>query len=163
MSHTESTAQDASSGSDLLTSEDRGAGDPDADPDPSFDPAGEPDIEGPDAPDVRDADAAIPGVVGDPCNHSAQCGGVPGEGRFCMTTLLGYCSYPGGYCSASCTSSAECGAGAECIDLVDLGWFCMKRCSTSAQCRTSESYQCQSVPDNPGSYCMAPCCCMAED
>ncbi len=86
------------------------------------------------------------GIVGDPCYSSTQCPGVPGAGRICLTSIMGYITFPGGYCSASCTTDGDCGPWGDCVDLVDLGHYCLKRCTLFGdQCRIAEGYQCATV------------------
>ena len=101
-------------------------------------------------------DTATGGVVGDACYSATQCTGVPGTGRTCLTTLMGYITFPGGYCSATCTSAADCGTGAQCVNLMDLGYYCLKQCTTAAQCRTSASYTCSTVTGAAGMFCIPP-------
>jgi len=96
------------------------------------------------------------GVVGDACYSSTQCSGVPGSGRTCLTSLMGYITFPGGYCSAVCTSAADCGAGAACVNLNDLGHYCLKQCTSATECRTTETYSCNSIPGAAGMYCIPP-------
>jgi hypothetical protein len=96
------------------------------------------------------------GVVGDPCYSATQCGGVPGAGVTCLTSIMGYITFPGGYCSAVCTSDADCGPEGACVNLSDLGRYCLKRCTSGADCRTSEGYDCVVVTGAPGTYCLPP-------
>jgi hypothetical protein len=96
------------------------------------------------------------GVVGDPCYSASQCGGVPGAGVTCLTSIMGYITFPGGYCSAVCTSAADCGVGAECVNLNDLGRYCLKRCSSPGECRTAEGYGCDVVTGAAGTFCIPP-------
>jgi len=96
------------------------------------------------------------GVVGDACYSATQCGGVPGAGVTCLTSIMGYITFPGGYCSAVCTSDMDCGTGGACVNLNDLGRYCLKRCTSAGDCRTSESYGCDVVTGAPGTYCIPP-------
>ncbi len=113
---------------------------------------------GPDIPwdPPTDTPDATGGIVGDACYSATQCTGVPGAGRTCLTTLMGYITFPGGYCSATCTSAADCGTGAQCVNLMDLGQYCLKQCTSAAQCRTSASYTCTAVSGAPGMFCIPP-------
>ena len=135
--------------------------DPDAAPDLHPDPDADPDPDPADAVDASDAEAEPPGgTVGDRCYSSTQCAGVPGTGRLCLTTLMGYLTFPGGYCSAACTSDVECGPEGKCMDVYDLGNFCLKMCDSAADCRTSEGYDCTAItgaPETP--VCVPPSCC----
>jgi hypothetical protein len=130
---------------------------PDAIPDGAVDTLIDP---SPDATDTvppdTDAEAAPGGVVGDPCFNSTQCMGVPGAGRACLTSLMGYVSFPGGYCSATCTSAADCGTGAQCVNLMDVGEYCLKQCASNADCRTADTYTCDAVPGATGTFCIPP-------
>jgi hypothetical protein len=69
---------------------------------------------------------------------------------------MGYILFPGGYCSAVCTSDPECGPLGDCVNVMDLGRYCLRRCTwTSEECRTAEGYECSLLvggPDQP--YCV---------
>lgn len=96
------------------------------------------------------------GVVGDACTVTANCTGVPGAGRLCLTDLLGYLSFNGGYCSAACTSATDCGAGGDCVDVYGYR-YCLKRCTSAGDCRTAEGYSCTTLPGGPtGTFCLPP-------
>jgi hypothetical protein len=99
--------------------------------------------------DVGEDVAPEPGSTGTACTEDDDCTGVPGTGRFCMDRLEaggGYgMDFPGGYCSAECDSADDCGVGADCLDLGYLG-HCMRRCSSSVECRESEGYVCSEIP-----------------
>jgi hypothetical protein len=112
-----------------------------------------PDLPPDTAPDLVDTapDSTTGGVVGDACYSASQCGGVPGAGVTCLTSIMGYITFPGGYCSAVCTS-----AGGECVSLSDLGRYCLKRCTTPTNCRTAEGYGCDPVTGATGTYCIPP-------
>jgi hypothetical protein len=94
--------------------------------------------------------------VGDPCTSSMVCDGVPGEGRVCLTSLMGYVTFPGGYCSAVCTSDTECGPDGGCENLLGLGNYCLKRCDEVTDCRTAETYSCDVLAGAPGNFCLPP-------
>ncbi len=84
-------------------------------------------------------------VAGKACSTNADCGSgtcamqIPAGGALPM--LL---SAPGGYCTAPCSSDAQCGEGGACLD--DLGDLdladsqCYGRCATTDDCR--EGYVC---------------------
>ena len=94
------------------------------------------------------------GIVGDPCYTTAQCENVPGAGRLCMTSLMGYVTFPGGYCSASCTDDGDCGPQGDCVNLADLGNYCLKRCDMfGSDCRTAETYECTTLMSEQ-TYCL---------
>lgn len=104
-------------------------------------------------PDVRidpimepEPEPIIGGTVGEPCRDEGDCAGVPGEGRTCLTHLSGYVYFPGGYCSASCTSSADCGPDSLCTDFFGFGHFCFLTCEEISDCRLHEGYECATVP-----------------
>lgn len=99
---------------------------------------------------------ATGGIVGDPCYTSTQCSGVPGSGRTCLTSLMGYITFPGGYCSAACTSSADCGTGAQCVNITDLGNYCLEQCTMATECRTAETYSCSGLSGVSGTFCIPP-------
>ncbi len=131
---------------------------PDAIPDPT------PDI-GPDSPwDIYpDYDTDIPpdslpgGAVGDRCSSDYSCMGVPSSGRMCLTDLFGYITFPGGYCSGSCTTDAECGPLGDCVSFYGGGSYCLRNCSSPTDCRTVEGYSCSSLPGGMGGpYCLPP-------
>ncbi len=96
------------------------------------------------------------GIVGDACSSAAQCAAVPGSGRTCVTTLFGMIEFPNGYCSATCTSSSDCGASGSCVSLYGYGSYCLRSCTTSSQCRTWDGYSCSTLPSTPGMYCLPP-------
>lgn len=74
---------------------------------------------------------------------AAGCSGVGPGGRTigaaCSTDrdctnrcVTGDRHYPGGICSLSCTSDAQCPAGSACID--DSGGICMATCQNNSDC-----------------------------
>lgn len=94
------------------------------------------------------------GGVGDACTGDEECGGVPSTSSYCMTDIGGYVPFPGGYCTADCTSSADCGPDAECLDLYIMA-VCVKMCDENADCRESEGYECAEPPFvGGGPYCI---------
>ncbi len=107
-------------------------------------------------PDPTEDPGTTGGVVGDRCSVTADCTGVPGAGRLCLTDLLGYLSFAGGYCSAACTSAADCGAGGDCVDVYGYR-YCLERCTSAGDCRTTEGYSCTTLPGGTtGTYCLPP-------
>ncbi len=98
---------------------------------------------------------ATGGIVGDPCASSASCTGVPGSGRMCLTNVFGYLEFPGGYCSATCTSAADCGPGGACVSVL-FGRYCLEACSSWFECRMSEGYSCRSLFGSGSTYCLPP-------
>jgi hypothetical protein len=64
----------------------------------------------------------------------------------------------GGYCSGDCTSDDDCGPSGTCVDLIVMN-LCFKNCTSSSDCRVSEGYNCQALPemvDEPGYFCLPP-------
>jgi len=145
---------------------------PDAIPDPTPDvvPDSTPDIVSPDVtpdstpdptPDVTPdvvPDTTSAGYVGDPCSSPTSCTQVPGSGRACLTDLFGMISFPGGYCSADCTSDTDCGTIGDCVDFYGYGSYCLRPCTAPSDCRTSEGYSCSPIPGGPTTptYCLPP-------
>jgi len=85
-----------------------------------------------------------------------QCDGVPGSGRTCLANLFGYVDFPGGYCSATCTSGTECGTGGSCVSLYGFGNYCLKNCTTMWDCRVPEGYSCSSIGSGSPTFCIPP-------
>jgi hypothetical protein len=108
----------------------------------------------PDTTSDTSPDTTAGSIVGDPCTSVAQCMEVPGTGRLCLTTIAGYMDFPGGYCSASCTSSADCGTNAACVDVMGYGLYCLERCSSDFGCRYLEDYACETLSTAAGLYCV---------
>jgi hypothetical protein len=100
----------------------------------------------------------IVGVTGDACSSAGQCACVPSLARQCLTTLSGYVYFPGGYCSAQCTSTSECGPGANCAEITTGTRLCLKLCTSTSQCRMAEGYGCTTIPmsSDTGTYCWPP-------
>jgi hypothetical protein len=118
------------------------------------------------ASDASQLDAGIEGVrvdnVGGRCTSSTDCRGT---GATCLTSLgegsLRF-DLPDGYCTATCTAHAECGAGGGCplgeimrdpafpvdiTSIVQVPSVCLDRCKASeaSPCRTG--YVCLSLRD----------------
>jgi hypothetical protein len=136
---------------------------PDATPDGTPDgpiPDGTPDGPIPDGPgpDATPDGPAPTGAVGDPCRDPSMCTDVPATGRDCLTDIGGMLSFPGGYCSANCTSDSDCGTGGECVDLFGYMAYCLKTCTSPGECRTTEGYTCTTIPGTTGgdTYCLPP-------
>ena len=134
-------------------------------PPPDLDVTPEPDrenIPGPDLlPDISDAadgsdGSCTVGLTGDPCAEPDQCNCIPSDSRECLTTIGGYLSFPGGYCSARCTSPTECGSGAHCAEVYPGTSYCLKVCTSAAQCRMAEGYTCARIPmsSDTRTYCL---------
>jgi hypothetical protein len=85
-----------------------------------------------------------------------MCSGVPGSGRMCIVLLFGYWYFPGGYCSATCTSGTECGSGAACVSLYGFGNYCLKLCSSMSECRWTEGYTCSLLGSGSPTVCIPP-------
>jgi hypothetical protein len=94
------------------------------------------------------------GIVGDPCTDGGQCGGVPGSLKQCLTSVSGYAEFPGGYCSAECASAVDCGTGNVCVDFMGYKYYCLKRCSSNEDCRSTEGYTCKTIETSSGLYCL---------
>ena len=96
------------------------------------------------------------GLTGDPCATPSQCNCVPSSSRECLTTLAGYLTFPGGYCSARCTSPTECGSGAHCAEVYTGASYCLKVCTSASQCRMAEGYSCTRIPmsSDTRTYCL---------
>ena len=111
------TTTEDTGGSDLTDTTPTDTTPPDTTPDtpPDTPPDTTPDT----TPDVT-PDSTTGGVVGDPCYSSSDCSDVPGAGRLCLNVVGGALSFPGGYCSAVCTSAADCGPGSDCVDLYGI-------------------------------------------
>lgn len=123
-------------------------------PDPTTDPIPDPTSDW--APDTTTDPGTGTGVVGDPCASDGDCGGIPSAEAFCLTSVGGYISFPGGYCSSYCTDDGPCGAGAVCVVMYSYG-ICMQPCTSDTECRTAEGYTCNAIPyvtDAP--YCVPP-------
>lgn len=95
-------------------------------------------------------------AVGDPCYADVDCGGVPGSGRTCLDDIAGYATFPGGYCSATCTSGSECGPEGICVSLYGFGNYCLRRCSSLTDCRWFEGYTCSVLGSGSPTVCIPP-------
>lgn len=106
--------------------------------------------------DVTEEEACIIGFTGDPCLSASHCACVPSSARECLANLSGYITFNGGYCSARCTSSSECGENAACAEITVGSRYCLKLCSSASQCRMTEGYTCQTIPmsSDTRTYCL---------
>jgi hypothetical protein len=96
--------------------------------------------------------------VGDPCTRTSQCTSVPTSSPVTCLREISYGSestpFPGGYCSAACGESSDCGSGADCVGWGPYLW-CFKLCDSPDLCRVSEGYTCGILPDSPlARYCI---------
>jgi len=114
--------------------------------------------------DLIDDLSPAEGTAGSPCGDQADCGGMPALSPMCIqqlscqtpapdgayadvyTTVL----FPGGYCSAACTSPAECGPDAQCIEYCSQR-LCLASCQRDTDCRVP--YHCFS-PGEDGGTCL---------
>jgi hypothetical protein len=101
-------------------------------------------------------DGACVGNTGDACSTAAQCACIPSSAKQCLTTVGGYITFTGGYCSAQCTSTADCGTGANCAAITTGTNYCLKVCSSASQCRMAEGYSCTTIPGSTDTrtYCL---------
>ncbi len=127
----------------------------DAYPDYSYDvPSEGTDSTPTDTPSEGHVDATGSAEVGDPCYAAADCGGVPGSAKECLTDIAGYAEFSGGYCSATCTSAVDCGPDGVCADFMGYGYYCFRRCSSDEVCRTSEGYSCKTLDTGSSLLCL---------
>jgi hypothetical protein len=110
---------------------------------------------------IRESDASVaPAIevtnVGEACSHEQPCGGSAAE---CLTRSSTTTTYVGGYCTASCTTSLECGPGGVCpvaeaeranpaYDLVE-SWprKCFKSCTPGPTSGCRADYHCISLAE----------------
>lgn len=78
--------------------------------------------------------------IGTRCTDSNQCGTKP---YFCRES-----GYPGGYCEKPCTADGDCPSDSVCSTSV-----CRRKCTSEAQCRSSEGYSCKSIAGVTTSVC----------
>lgn len=129
---------------------------PDAIP-PDVSPDSPPDIHPDPPPEVVDADvvdAPPAGIVGDACSSRRDCSGMPTSSADCWHDIMGFLSFPGGYCSADCYADWECGPEGECVDLSFIS-LCLRTCEYVEDCRESDGYDCYDMPwVGGGPYCL---------
>lgn len=80
--------------------------------------------------------------IGGECDELADCNGAF---ALCYQTVL----FPGGYCSALCSSDADCGAGSHC----GVEGACLESCSEDTECR-DENYTCGDRDDDMKLDCL---------
>lgn len=95
------------------------------------------------------------GRIGSSCTSAADCreGMMPS----CQTDFMGAISFPGGYCTSSCSGPGTCPAGSQCVDIFG-SMFCGRTCTSDADCRAAEGYTCGTLPfgSDPTTYCLPP-------
>jgi hypothetical protein len=76
------------------------------------------------------------GAIGAPCTDDASCSGGPAPKCWKNNILNNTANpaTPGGYCSSTCTSDAQCGAGNSCVNL-GPGSYCLAGCNNATTCR----------------------------
>jgi hypothetical protein len=98
-------------------------------------------------------------TVGDACSDFTACAGK----LMCLQWKTGYCSLSD--CDSYGGFSGPCPTGSVCVPMTDgrfsVGkhWLCLKSCTSSAGCRTSDGYTCKSVTDDTGDVvkaCLVP-------
>jgi hypothetical protein len=110
-------------------------GDGDGDGDPSMD-AGPPDSGAPPANEDSGPPPSFtpdPGQVGAPCMNDNECDGF----NAACATERNNIELPGGYCTHGCLG--VCGANERCTSED----FCVRTCSSDADCRAAEGYECR--------------------
>ncbi len=111
----------------------------------------------PDIPDIIDVpieEALPPGGVGKACETNDDCTPWSEIEPVCQDSFAGMYDLPGGYCTAECTGTDECGSGAVCVSLM-VAYYCIKDCATTDECRTEDGYACREIPFiGGGTYCL---------
>lgn len=92
------------------------------------------------------AAAGCSSAIGDSCNASLDCS-VQGD-RICDEAS------PSGYCTIPNCEANECPDEAICVEFLSepqrlTRTYCMRRCSSSGDCRQDEGYRCRSGDDLP--------------
>jgi hypothetical protein len=96
---------------------------------------------------------APPGDLGSACRGDRDCAPVSGRPAICAMRVSTI-DLPGGYCTAMCTASAECGRDGVCVRPILAGpGYCMRRCTSARECRTAEGYACRMVPGASTTVC----------
>lgn len=87
--------------------------------------------------------STLPGNIGDAC--SSQCAG----GLTCMTWV------PAGYCSRTCSGSADCPKGSSCVDIGGPSQYCLL--DENGGCTRSDvsCIDCGAKVCGPGAFCDA--------
>jgi hypothetical protein len=111
----------------------------------------------PDVADIVPDEGPLHSSIGGPCSTAADCESPEGLTAQCLTDLITIIVMPGGYCTAQCQDVGDCGPGAACVDL-SIVKFCIKTCSSAADCRQDEGYYCDIIPytSDPNTYCIPP-------
>ena len=117
-------------------------------------------VETPDIADISDmpAEETPCSPVGGACAAPADCCNPGGLTTNCLTDVATILVFPAGYCTAMCVEPGTCGTDSECVDFLSLIQYCMKKCSSSSDCRTDEGYICDLIPyiSDPNTYCIPP-------
>lgn len=135
-----------------------GNGDGDGDAPSDGDGDGDGNKPGGDGDDQGDG-ALLP--IGSACAESDECGSEDNHKCLEEISVLSFftVAFPGGMCTSSCTSDADCPDDSACLK--DFGTpGCMPLCNSVSDCRGSEGYTCGKSP-SPGSqdsnkYCLPP-------
>jgi hypothetical protein len=106
-------------------------------------------------------DAGASELLGQGCDPDVEAACGVNGGSKCLTELMvlgNLVEFPGGYCSASCEASTECGAAGACpvgetkAELAStpmasvfamLPSNCLETCESATDCRVSEGYDCK--------------------
>lgn len=85
-----------------------------------------------------DMAGTMAGDIGQPCTQSGDCKGGPSP--TCWTATVnnqaGAPPTPGGYCSSTCNTDAQCGGNGACVSIGAAGRFCVAKCRNATTCRT---------------------------
>jgi hypothetical protein len=79
-------------------------------------------------------------AVGSPCTTALDCGEPP---LVCLGTGDGGLPAPDGYCSAPCSATSPCPAGATCGLDVQGNHVCLATCTNDSGCRGNDGYSCE--------------------
>jgi hypothetical protein len=111
---------------------------------------------GSDTLDLLGVDFAIaPGSIGASCVADTDCNSVA-SGVCWKKNILddpGNLPTTNGYCTATCTSDADCGGTGTCQEvLAGASKYCLRSCITANTCRTGDGYACFIMTRTSG-YC----------
>lgn len=85
--------------------------------------------------------------VGDACSTNDPCADpTAGTDWICLDSPSA--TFPGGFCSAMCTTGDDCPQGSGCYgrDVAEAGGnYCATACGSDAACRQSEGYTCENI------------------